>query len=233
MAAVTGRFAHPHPAPLPGGPPSAPDPPGAPALAVYRFLLGARTLEVRAASSLEPLLAEADPDRIPFWAMLWPSAPALARHLADGALGAGRRVLELGCGVGLSGIAAAALGARVTQTDRFPEAVLAARGNARRNGVRGLRCAAADWRAWPFISRWPLIVGSDILYERSAHGALRGVLERSLEPGGTVLLTDPCRPMSLAFLVAMERSGWSVDLQELPRDETGEVVWLISLRRDP
>src|SRR3954471_9299348 len=57
--------------------------------------------------------------RLPYWGSLWPSAIALSHEIA-GRPGAfrGRSVLELGAGVGLPGIVAATLGARVMQTDR-------------------------------------------------------------------------------------------------------------------
>src|SRR5438128_11668824 len=39
--------------------------------------------------------------RMPYWAVLWPSALALAKVVLAGASPAGRRVLDLGCGLGL------------------------------------------------------------------------------------------------------------------------------------
>jgi release factor glutamine methyltransferase len=47
----------------------------------------------------------------------------------------GERVLEIGAGLGLAAVLAARAGARVVATDVVPEAVEAARANARRNGV--------------------------------------------------------------------------------------------------
>src|SRR5919112_549670 len=85
---------------------------------------------------LDELLAEDDPDedRLPFWAQLWPAGVALARAVAARPL-AGQRVLELGCGLGLVGVAAALAGATVLAVDRSPEAITFAAANAARNGV--------------------------------------------------------------------------------------------------
>jgi methylase of polypeptide subunit release factors len=57
----------------------------------------------------------------------------------------GESVADIGCGTGIYGIAAALLGAgRVLFTDIDPNALRAARENARRNGVRGARFRQGD-----------------------------------------------------------------------------------------
>ena len=96
-------------------PPGAP--PGLPAGAVSdvveeTVVVGGRPLRLLRPRDgdavLDELLAEDDPDedRLPFWTQLWPSGTALAQAIAARPL-AGRRVLELGCGLGLVGVTAA------------------------------------------------------------------------------------------------------------------------------
>ena len=64
-----------------------------------------------------------DPD--PSWADVWDSAAALAAHVrADPAAVAGKRVVDLGCGLGVVGLNAALAGAAsVALVDREPEAL--------------------------------------------------------------------------------------------------------------
>ncbi len=58
----------------------------------------------------------------------------------------GDRVLDLGCGSGLYGLAAALLGAKeVTLSDLDRRAVACARANARRNGIRHVRFLVGDF----------------------------------------------------------------------------------------
>src|SRR5215207_10225985 len=69
--------------------------------------------------------AAADPEQnLPYWAELWPSGIALAAKIArDPAIVQGRRVLELGCGLGVTAIAAMRAGADLLVTDYSPEAL--------------------------------------------------------------------------------------------------------------
>ncbi|KAL4441510.1 hypothetical protein ABPG77_002014 [Micractinium sp. CCAP 211/92] len=77
-------------------------------------------------------------DRDSHWCHLWPSALALATELLQRpALLAGRRCYELGCGLGLAGLAAALAGAsEVLLLDREPLALQCALLNASLNGLR-------------------------------------------------------------------------------------------------
>ena len=76
----------------------------------------------------------------------------------------GLRVLELGCGLGLPSLVAAARGAEVTAVDWARDAVDLLRRNAVRNGL-ALACEVHDWRR-PLPGRFDLALAADVLYER-------------------------------------------------------------------
>ena len=141
---------------------------------------------------------------LPYWAELWPSAVALARHVAGLDL-ARVDVLELGCGLGLVSIAAALAGGCVCATDWSPDALAFTAANARRNGV-AVATELLDWRA-PAAGarRAALVLAADVLYEERNVDALLRLLPRVTAPGGRVLLADPGRRHGDAFLAAAER----------------------------
>jgi len=149
----------------------------------------------------------------PYGIVLWPAAIALAHEVASRAL-AGLRVLELGAGTGLPGIVAAAVGARVVQTDRQKLALHVCKQNAERNGATAIEHRLADWTAWDDAAPYDLILGSDILYAAPLHPHLRHIFDANLAPGGTVLLADPFRETSMELLEAMEADGWRVALDK-------------------
>lgn len=149
--------------------------------------------------------AFAQDEFLPYWAELWPSAHALTEVLCARDL-RGVRVLELGCGLGLPSLAAALVGAEVTATDWSPDAVALLTENARRNGVR-LRARTWRWSDPPerLGPPWPLVVGSDLLYEARNGPWLAAALDAVLAPGGEALVADPGRAAAEPFL-----AGWEI-----------------------
>ena len=118
----------------------------------------------------ERLLDEAVADGAvdaPYWAELWPSARALAAHLAALDLH-GVRAVELGCGLALPSVAAALRGADVLAVDHDAAAVRIARRNGRRAGrrVRGLIAdLAIDGDELVDAGPFELVLAADVLYE--------------------------------------------------------------------
>jgi predicted nicotinamide N-methyase len=176
-------------------------------------VLGGRQLSVLRPRDSEALLDEEafeHEEYLPYWAELWPSGVALARAVAKRSLG-GVRVLELGCGLGLPSIAAALAGGRVLATDWSPDAVALTRLNAERNGAE-VETAVAAWSTpEPLVAAgpWPLVLASDVLYERRNAELLLELLPRLVDQRGELLLADPARPQAAMFLEAAARC-WDV-----------------------
>ncbi len=140
-------------------------------------------------------------ERIPYWAELWPSSLALCRFLEERPdLVQGRLCLDLGCGLGLSGIVAALLGAKVLGLDYEWPAVSFSRHNA---GLSGLLGPAAplwtlmDWRS-PALKPGcaQVVLAGDILYERRFFDPLSQFFDQVLAPGGLALVAEPRREIA-------------------------------------
>jgi predicted nicotinamide N-methyase len=145
---------------------------------------------------------------VPYWSVLWRSGVALAHELAGAPL-AGLRVVELGCGLGAPGIAAARAGAEVLATDESEEALALVTRNAEANGVR-VETARIDWtEPRELLRRAPfdLVLAADVLYERSTVATLLSLLPQ-LAPEAWV--ADPGRPAAGAFLEQAARR-WRVE----------------------
>lgn len=113
-------------------------------------------------------------------------------------------MVELGCGLGVPSLVAAARGAQVTALDWAAPALELLRENARRNALE-LDARHGDWRA--FTGSFELVLGSDLLYEERNVGALLALLP-ALAP--EVLIAEPGRPHAAEFLARAE-DNWLVE----------------------
>jgi len=186
--------------------------------------LPGREVALLAPRDNEALLSEeafAHEEFLPYWAELWPSSMALARAVARRPL-TGRRVIELGCGLGLPAIVAALAGGRVLATDWSPDAVAMTARNAARNDAE-VETAVFRWDDPPEAlgPPWPLVLASDVLYEARNVPALLALLPRLTAAAGEVWLADPGRAPAARFLEGAAAS-WRIDA--MPHDGPAHVT---------
>jgi predicted nicotinamide N-methyase len=155
-------------------------------------VLGLDLLRPESPEALIDEEAFAEDEFLPYWAELWPAALALAEALPDVR---GLRVVELGCGLGVPSLVAAARGADVTAVDWAEDAIVLLRQNAARNGLT-LRAERRDWRE-PWDERFDLVLAADVLYERRN---VEPVLARLRELAPVALIGLAKRPYEDAFL---------------------------------
>jgi predicted nicotinamide N-methyase len=163
---------------------------------------------------------EAD-EYLPYWADLWPAARMLAKAILRESWTPGLEALEIGCGLGLPGIAALAKGLRVTFTDYDPTALRFAADNARLNGFEQFQVLQLDWRSPPSEFRFPVVLGSDLIYEVRNVAPLVHLLKHVLAPEGLCLLTDQDRVPSQLLRETLSQEGLAFATQILRAGEPG------------
>lgn len=198
--------------------------------------VGDRTFAITRPRSAEDLIDEAeyaDDERLPYWADLWPSGRVLAEELVGRDL-RGRRMLELGAGLGLPSLVALARGCTPLATDWYPVALDFARANARAAGLGELATMVVDWSAPPDALRtsgpFDLVVGADVAYERRHAMQLAPLIAEIATPETEVIIADPRRPDANALVGALQDRGWSYRRSErrFPGrpDEQGALIYL-------
>ena len=194
-------------------------------------LLGLRDFEQAVTELCDHVLAGGDrrwfEEWCPMFGVIWPAARALAHEVGSRPL-AGTRLLELGCGLALPSMVAAAGGARVVATDQHPHTWRLLEENLRRNGL-DVRFVPFDWRA-PAPDEVPErgfdhVVASDVLYTRDMPDLVAATFDRFLAPEGRGILADPGRPWLGEFVDAARVRGLRVDL-----DATDDTFLLQVLR---
>jgi predicted nicotinamide N-methyase len=141
----------------------------------------------------------------------------LAQFMARGRLPAGKgiSVLDLGCGMGLAGTAAAALGAQVMFADIETPALLFARLNSLpwKSQVTARRL---NWRTDHLDAKFDVILGADILYEKAQWEFLEPFWRSHLGADGVVLLGEPGRQTGDLFIDWMSQRSWRMQLFQEP-----------------
>ncbi|WP_245340412.1 50S ribosomal protein L11 methyltransferase [Mesorhizobium sp. WSM4313] len=129
----------------------------------------------------------------PYWAYAWAGGTVLARYILDRpSIVAGKRVLDLGAGSGLVGIAAAKAGASAViaaEIDR--NGVVALRLNAQANGV-AIEIHDEDLTDGP-PPVVDLVLAGDVFYAQDVGQRMMPFLDRCLAAGIDVLVGDPGR----------------------------------------
>lgn len=164
---------------------------------------------------------------VPYFGTLWSAGRALAAHLAERpALVRGRRVIEVGCGLGLPGLVAARLGAHVLACDAHPDVLALLRRNAALNDVVIAYHPGdvADPEALAAaLGTADLVLASDVAYESGLAGQVAPALARLCRPGGRIVLADPGRPLFQSVVNALEALGYRSEV-EIRRARRGDDV---------
>ncbi|MBU1332368.1 MAG: methyltransferase domain-containing protein [Gammaproteobacteria bacterium] len=139
---------------------------------------------------------------------LWPAGEVLAQTLSSMPV-AGLRILELGCGLGLTSLLLQRHGADITASDYHPLAAEFLLRNAALNELSPIPYRQCDWAETDgTLGVFDLIIGSDLLYERSHPALLAGFIARHGADGCRVLIVDPARGNAARFSRLMAEQGY-------------------------
>ncbi|MDO9404488.1 MAG: methyltransferase domain-containing protein [Polaromonas sp.] len=144
----------------------------------------------------------------PLFGLLWPSGRVLAHAMLTHDI-AGKRILELGCGLALASLVLHRRGGDITASDAHPLAGDFLLENLKLNHLPAMKYQTGNWaHANPLLARFDLIIGSDVLYDREQPEALSQFIARHALPGAEILIVDPDRGNRASFNRKMEAMGY-------------------------
>ncbi len=176
-----------------------------------------------------PLLGQAPTEGDLTWAYPWPAGERLAADLASVADCAGKRIAELGCGRGRTGLTALQLGAgEVIFCDLAEEPLgYVTEALAANHFTERGRTQRHAWGEPVAHAPFDLILGADILYRPAYHPALLRSIAASLAQNGKCLLADPRTELEPELPAQAAAQGLTWQCQRRPGEYT-----LIELKKN-
>ncbi|MGR9045508.1 MAG: class I SAM-dependent methyltransferase [Gammaproteobacteria bacterium] len=166
----------------------------------------------------------------PLFGIIWASGEVLARLMFEHEVD-GKRVLEVGCGIGLASLVLNHRLADITATDYHPEVENFLIENVRLNQGETIPFVRTGWEDGDSgLGEFDLVIGSDLLYDRSHVEPLAAFIEQHAKSRCEVLLVDPGRGHHAPFSKKMVSLGYSHsqsrpdNLEYLERPFRGQVL---------
>ena len=149
----------------------------------------------------------------PLFGMVWPSARMLAQAMQSQDL-AGKRILEIGCGLALASLVIHRRCGDITASDRHPLTGVFLAENVRLNALPHLKYETGHWgRENLGLGRFDLIIASDVLYERDQPDTLSRFIDRHSADVVEVIVLDPDRGNRSGFCRRMQALGYTLDMR--------------------
>jgi predicted nicotinamide N-methyase len=147
------------------------------------------------------------------WALfgiIWASGEILANLMSDHDI-EGKKILEIGCGIGLASLVLNSRSADITSTDYHPEAEKFLADNVKLNNSRKIPFVRTGWGDQKTrLGTFDLIIGSDLLYEQDHAELLAGFIDQHADDDCEIIIIDPGRKNHARFSRNMEDLGFTL-----------------------
>jgi predicted nicotinamide N-methyase len=145
-------------------------------------------------------------ERIPYWTDLWPAAIAMSEFIIENtSMFEHKKVIELGCGLGLPSIIAADIVKEITMTDYLDDALVFAKRNSELNHLSNISFQKLDWRNINTgHQKYDVILASDIAYEKRFFEDLPNALKTLMHYHSLAILSEPGRAFASDFLEGLK-----------------------------
>ena len=164
---------------------------------------------------------------LPYWGKIWEASILLAAYLMAQPVVPGRQILEIGTGLGVSGLFAAACGHEVTLSDHTKEIIKFIRANILLNGLDHVPVINLDWTKPSSNQLFDWIVGSEVVYHRPTYDSLVQFFLQTLKPQGTIFLAKSTSLPANAFFSKLTQHFKFKQLDKVMR--SGDQQFAISL----
>jgi predicted nicotinamide N-methyase len=171
--------------------------------------IGGKRLELYGVSNWDVFVERLDREgeayvkEFPFWIKIWEASIVLTDHLAGMGLNTEKKVLEVGAGMGITGLFLGAMGHPVTTTDYEESALTLLQMNAEHNDLTNVRVEKLDWNKPDLVGKYDIICGSELVYARRFIKPIIELFKDYLHPKGHIFLAHDVRRKCLRPFLEM------------------------------
>ncbi len=187
---------------------------------------------------IEPLIAGKDifanSEEFPFWVKIWESSVVLADFMASMEPDSQRKVLELGAGLGVTGIVAAGFGHKVLLTDYQDEILDFEKVSAAVNKCdENTSFKRLDWLKPDDLGKFEMIIASEVLFHPKFFEPLLNVFRKYLAPKGVIYMAHDVRRKSLGQFLPLCEKEYDIAMQKRVLRSDDEKVEVLLTRLVP
>lgn len=196
-----------------------------------KLVVKEQTVRLLKVADIEEFLDGKDPfadvTEFPFWVKLWEAAMVLSYVLASLPDPKGKRLLEIGAGLGAPGIAAAACGFDVTLSDYediimdFQKVSVAA------SGLTDVNCVHLDWLDPPELKPFDFLAAAEVLFREEFFEPLLDVFQRYLKPGGSIFLAHDAKRKCLPLFLEKAKKDYHIAINKQVIKKDGQEIIII------
>lgn len=133
-----------------------------------------------------------------------------------------KKILEIGCGIGLVSLLLNKQHADISATDIHPEAGDFLAQNTNLNNGKNIPFERTSWNDLDTsLGEFDLIIGSDLLYEKESIISLANFIDMHTKLDSNIIIIDPGRDNHAAFSKKMVTLGYSHS-----QEKTGDTSYL-------
>ena len=200
---------------------------------IVDLTIGGRPFRFHVPRTIDRFIDSSDPLRnFPLWSKIWEASLLLASKLAARPVSPGERLIELGAGLGVAGVAAAAFGHDITITEYDPHALAFLYANRLENQCHAAQVCRLDWHNPELHVSFDVILGSELIYKESDFMIMRTLFRKLIKPGGEVLLAAEMRQTNKAFLDCMQ-SEFQIQIAKHTLRSESQAIPLLLIRMVP
>lgn len=193
--------------------------------------VGENKIRLLKIADLEEFLDGKDPfaevSEFPFWIRLWDAAMILSYVLGAQKETKGKRLLELGAGLGAPGLAAAAAGFDVTLSDYEDIIMDFQKVSAAASGLTTVQFSHLDWLKPIDIEPFDVLAGAEILFRDEFFAPLLNIFKTCLKPDGMIYLAHDSKRKSLGKFLKLAQDDFDIALKEQSFMRDGKKVTVV------